>query len=849
MNSLSCLKRDACPLIGVLAAAILGIVMDRYAPHSAATYWVVVVVCSVATISGFSPWLQKVCTAVFIGVVFALLHHFDWWIVPADEFSSRLPSNGVVVAVEGSLLSAARYVPAAEVDVLSAGISKPRMHFWLSIARVRQLVHGQLAWVTTSGRGMVYCRVSSAEDVVRFREEFQRGAAVTIYGRFHRYQNGMNSGGWDAAEFYWDTRRCFQAHCDSPSAIELQQAHATFSILRVFDSTRQWMLGNLERRLAPRNRAVAGAILLGERHQIGAQRMQMFMCTGTIHLFAISGLHVGMLALVLTFPLRFFPRWRSAVLITTVMIIWAYAVLTGARPPVVRASILVSTFCICSLSYRVVIPANTLALAGIIILAHNPSSLFQIGTQLSFLATAALFGCRSLLRQTTMRRTTDKSSLLRFILRLQPWPVRYVFWFAEAVTTSFAYTTTMWIVCIALVVHGFHIISVVGIALNVILAVPIITSFVLTLLLALLEPVPLVGTALGWLCQWSISLLDWIVTSTAQAEIGYWWAAGPTRWWLLSFYLMLGGVALWSRMPRLQKFGYALIAIFVVLSIGWCPQRVGLASQGIEQEHLGLHFIAVGQGTSVLLEYPNGEVWLYDAGSLTRSDYAGRLIADVLWQRGHSRLSGIYVSHADLDHFNAVKYLAERFYISIFRTTPRMQRQLRQAANTTAVGVLWAELDRQQVAVQAITVGDKWSIGMAGDISVLSPQRGERHESDNESSLVLQLQFGNQRVLLPGDIEEQGVQRLVAREQGGFEIVMLPHHGSQHSLPSQMANWSNPQVVVASTGHSNLPREVRKIYDAAVARRGGAVYVTSQQGMISFKIGCDQFTATVAAVP
>jgi competence protein ComEC len=312
---------------------------------------------------------------------------------------------------------------------------------------------------------------------------------------------------------------------------------------------------------------------------------------------------------------------------------------------------------------------------------------------------------------------------------------------------------------------------------------------------------------------------------------------------------MLGGVALWSRMPRLQRIGYALVALFVVLSIGWCPQRAGLTSQGTEQEHLGLHFIAVGHGTSVLLEYPNGEVWLYDAGSLTKSNYAGRLIADVLWQRGHSRLSGIYVSHADLDHFNAVKYLAERFRISIVRTTPRMRRQLRQAANTMAVGVLWAELDRHQVDVQAITVGDKWPIGLAGDISVLSPQRGERHKSDNEASLVLKLQLGNQRVLLPGDSEEQGVQRLVAREQGGFEIVMLPHHGSEHSLPSQMANWSNPQVVVASTGHSNLPRQVRKIYDAAVARRGGTVYVTSQQGMVSFKIDLDGFTTIVAAVP
>ncbi|MBT3891120.1 MAG: hypothetical protein HOF72_10880, partial [Planctomycetaceae bacterium] len=135
------------------------------------------------------------------------------------------------------------------------------------------------------------------------------------------------------------------------------------------------------------------------------------------------------------------------------------------------------------------------------------------------------------------------------------------------------------------------------------------------------------------------------------------------------------------------------------------------------------------------------------------------------------------------------------------------------------------------------------------DISVLSPQRGERHESDNEASLVLKLRFGNQRVLLPGDIEEQGVQRLIAREQGGFEIVMLPHHGSQHSLPKQMANWAKPQVVVASTGHSNLPRQVREIYDAAVARRGGTVYVTSQQGMVSFKIGLDGFTTIVAVVP
>lgn len=848
MSSLNVLKREVHPLIGVLASAMIGIVVDRYVPQSATTYWVVVVICSTTTIIGFSPWLRKVITATLLCAVFALLHHFDWWIVPPDEFSGQLPPHGVALAAEGSLLSAAQYVPATEQDVLSAGISEPRMQFWFRISRVRQLVNGQFAWVKTSGRGMVYCKVAHAEDAVRFRKDFHRGAVVIVFGRYHRYQKRVNEGGWDAAEFYWDTRRCFQAHCETPSAIALQHANTTYSIRGILDSTRQWMLDNLKLQLDADTHAVAGAILLGERSQITAQRMQMFMCTGTIHLFAISGLHVGMLALVLTFPLRFFPRWRCTILITTVLAVWVYAVLTGARPPVVRASILVSTFCICSLSYRVVIPANTLALAGIIILAYNPSSLFQIGTQLSFLATAALFGCRAVLQQGTVRHAYE-NSLMRLILRLQPWPVRCLFGFVKAVTVSFVYTLAMWLVCIALVVHGFHIISVVGIALNVILAVPIITSFVLTLLTAFLAPVPLVGSAVGWLCQGSIDLLDWIVTVTAHAELGYWWAAGPTRCWVISFYLMLGGVALWTRKPRLQKIGYIIVTLFVVLSAIWCPQRAGFTSAGIEQEHLGLHFIAVGHGTSVLLEYPNGEVWLYDAGSLTRSDYAGRLIADVLWQRGHSRLSGVYVSHADLDHFNAIKYLAERFKIPIVRTTPRMQRQLRQAANTVAVGVLWAELQRHQIDVQAITAGDQWSIGLTGIVSVLSPQRGEHHISDNEASLVLKFQIGNQRVLLPGDIEEQGIQRLMDREQGGFEILMLPHHGSQHSLPLPMANWSNPQVAVASTGHSNLPGQVRKIYDAVVARRGGTVYLTSQHGMVSCKIGLNGFTTIVAIVP
>ena len=181
MNCFTFLKREVCPLIGILASAIIGIVIDRYVPQSAGTYWVIVVVCSLSTIIGFSPWLQKVCTTTFICVVFALLHHFDWWIVPPEEFSHQLPPNGIALRVEGSLMSASEYVPATEVDVLSAGMSQPRMQFWFRINRVRQLVNGQFVWVKATGRGMVYCRISRAEDAKQFRKDFKRGTLVTMF--------------------------------------------------------------------------------------------------------------------------------------------------------------------------------------------------------------------------------------------------------------------------------------------------------------------------------------------------------------------------------------------------------------------------------------------------------------------------------------------------------------------------------------------------------------------------------------------------------------------------------------------------------------------------------------------
>jgi competence protein ComEC len=87
----------------------------------------------------------------------------------------------------------------------------------------------------------------------------------------------------------------------------------------------------------------------------------------------------------------------------------------------------------------------------------------------------------------------------------------------------------------------------------------------------------------------------------------------------------------------------------------------GLAAGARPARRPGLRctFLAVGHGGAVLLEFPNGRTLLYDAGALDNSRRAAQIVAGCLWSRGYSRLDALVVSHADLDHFNAVPELTD----------------------------------------------------------------------------------------------------------------------------------------------------------------------------------------------
>ena len=147
----------------------------------------------------------------------------------------------------------------------------------------------------------------------------------------------------------------------------------------------------LKKHLSPKTFGLETALLLGERQALSPDIYQNFQATGTVHILAISGLHIGILLLFLNFLFKPVKRYSTVLfLITTIGILWFYALLTGFSPSVLRAVIMFSFLQIGMQSKRQTNVYNSLFLAALVMLLINPEYLYQVGFQMSFAAVLAI---------------------------------------------------------------------------------------------------------------------------------------------------------------------------------------------------------------------------------------------------------------------------------------------------------------------------------------------------------------------------------------------------------------------------------------------------------------------------
>ncbi len=517
-----------------------------------------------------------------------------------------------------------------------------------------------------------------------------------------------------------------------------------------------------ERRAA----ALAAALLLGETAELTPETVSAFRDGGVAHVLAISGLHVGLLALGLSAALRRLRpsvRARDAVLLVATL---AFAAFTGGRAPVLRAALMIGLYLAARLLGRPTSPAHVVGLSALILLAADPANLFDVGFLLTY---AAVFGISAL------------APLFAAPLRRRlPAPL------ADGIAATLGAELCVFPIQAAV----FHVVPFVALLSNLVV-VPLASLFLFSA--AVLFPLLLAGPFAAAFVLGPLALL----ADAILGLLGLLDALGaarvvPTPLFaeavLLALLLAAAGTVR-ARRPRRAALAGALVLVFLASARPSAAERAGEAQ---------LVALDVGQGDSFLVLTDRGRVLVDGGGTFDASyDFGRTRLLPRLAALGAVSFDAVVLTHPHPDHARgllaALRLLpVDRVYVP------------RGAPRNPFLDELLDAAARGGVPVETLGAGDGFAAaGVAFDVLHPGPETYPR-SAENNGSLVLALRLGHRRVLLTGDVEAAAEEDLLARGADlSADVLKVPHHGSRTSTTPAFLERVSPRLALVGVGRRN----------------------------------------------
>ena len=647
---------------------------------------------------------------------------------------------------------------------------------------------------------------------------FRRGDTVRMTGRLSWPQSPGNPGEFDFAAFL-NRRGCtgmfFVAH---PGAVRILQQAGMLTPGYWLTRLRRAAQSALDRSVDPKYHSIAAALLLGSRSEIRADTEDVFIGSGTMHLLAISGLHIGILCLLLIrIGHCLLIPWNRLLILIALFCIF-YAFLTDLRPSVVRATIFAVLFAVSQVTLRHVSLFTIIGQTATLMLLWQPDLVFDTGAWLSFLSVMGLaWATRSVpldiphdtVVNSTQERIapfTPREHMQKAMLQIRHWLVA-------------RYRPMLWILAatIPLTAWEFHVVSPVGLVINVFL----ISWTMLTLWMGFGAIVmgiliPFVPNLPGIGFSWMLAGLTSIVEASARVGVGHIYLADLPVWFLPAWYsLLLLIVTFEKRRTKQQVLWLCLCG--VTSATLW--EQSNIRSDG----HLHCTILDIGHGSAAVVELPAGGVMLVDAGAMNRGVRAGELVSRYLWKRGHRVISSIVVSHADVDHFNALGKVLPRFSVGELLLSQQFLH-----SESLAAQQLVRLAAQHRVPVRVVGNDERLSTSA---VEVLIRQASPRHlanaRSDNEKSLVVEIKYGGRKILLPGDLEDAALDDVLPRLSCA-SVLVSPHHGSLRANTPAVARRLTPEHVIVSARDDGYRCRLSDIYSKSRLRftsSSGAVQV------------------------
>jgi competence protein ComEC len=664
----------------------------------------------------------------------------------------------------------------------------------------------------------------------------------------------------------------------SPRLVEKLPRRAPFTLGEVVARVRQRLLAGIDRLYPPwtlegRDGAVLKAVLLGDRSSLDSKTMDDFRQAGLYHLLVISGLHVGLLALLAALLLRLTPlgeAWRSALVL---LFLLGYCSLVEQRAPTTRATIMIAAYLVARFFYRPHAALNAVGLAALALLVARPPWLFESGFQLSFAAALLIvalivpilqrttepwrlalrsvsrddrdtgFAPRQAQLRLDVRRTARWIAARTPYLRDHPpaaaalvaFPLRAFVW----TIATLVFTTILQVGLMLPLAATFHRVTFAGIGLNA-LAIP-----VMTVLLAVALPTVLLGAVWPAAAVLPAKLLALIMNGlfwlTTWPHLPAWLSyrvPTPPVWVSWGFAISVVAAACsWERHRRAFRISAASLIVFAAfISANPFPPHV-------PGGRLEVTALDCGSGAAFFVVLPDRTTLLIGAGGSgghSRSEdpfesrrwsAAEEIVSPYLWSRQIKKLDVVVMSRGDESRLAGYAALARNFQIGDFWYSA-------SALPPASLGFI-DELNSRGIRTRAIEPGERIARGstLIQSLWPPEPEGGTTSPPSGDRGMVIRIQDGESSILFAGDLSVQTQQALLENPSAlSASLLALAAPASFDNLGREFAARVSPQVVLVSGGTEDGEDFPAAGMPTAIQPSAPRVFQTERNGAVSVEM-------------
>lgn len=650
-----------------------------------------------------------------------------------------------------------------EVKQLETSIDLPKVFTWTDHYNINGNMLKGFMKDDEGHKIYVSYKIKTEEEKEQLMKQPLVGQKAHVFGEWEEPKEKMH-------EYAFDMKQ----YLKSEGAIgiveisNLRFLHSNPSLYEKICRLRFYLKQHIEKNFPTSLASEAQALLIGDREDFDPDENRAYQKLGITHLFAISGLHVAIIVSLIYEGLLFCKVQKELATTSLLIALPIYGILAGGAPSVWRAVSVVELILIGK--FKKLPIDDALSISFILFVLINPFAVYQIGFQLSYLATMSLIYSGNIINR--FNAWWSKTFIMTFLCQLIVYP---------------------------LLLNHFYELSLSSFFVNI-LFVPLFSFIILPINLLFLFLTFLPLPIADWFFQLYEPFRRFIslMIERLQSIPNQMWIAGKVPKWCVVMAYMSIFLTFYLLDVKEKWWKIVTVLTIPILMIQYQSQMFN---------ELKVSFINVGQGDSILIELPyQKEVYLIDTGGVlrfheekwkkrTNYEVGRQVVVPYLKGKGIFKIDKLILTHGDSDHMEAAEEIIKELSVGEIHVTPNcLEKEVFRD--------LLQEVKKKKIPMKEQIAGVSWDVSDV-EFRYLWPM--DTNYEGNNDSLVLYVKYGEFDALFTGDLEQEGELALIKQfpKIQNIDVLKAGHHGSKTSSSEQFLKQMRPQLTIFSAGENN----------------------------------------------